>query len=383
MKLPRSALVVLSTCLVLAHAELVAQSAPKLLPFQGYLTDATGQINSDGARLIQFRVYDAPIAGSAVWAGEVHRTTVNGGLVNVILGSKTSLDSIDFDRTLYLEITVDADGDNAITASDPPLLPRQALLPSVFAKESADSRLLAGRDWTPLFGVNSPDGPIPGSKLAAASITAGQIASNTLTSNQIAELQVDTRILADQAVSSVKLADAAVTAEKIAAKTIVLTNLSADLLRILNPPGTVVAFAGETNKVPGGWLLCDGRTVSTNQYPELYEAISTNWGVGSPGWFALPDLRGVFLRGVSGSRSDQFADPGDNRTQGNRVGSFQTDAFRTHQHTFSYDPTGGWNAGGIRIDASDRAQQGSKSTSSVGGTETRPKNAYVNYIIKY
>jgi len=88
----------------------LAQSpAPKLLPFQGRLTDQTGVAVSNGVRLVQFKIYEVPTGGSPVWAGELHRTTVNGGLVNVRLGSKTPL-NFDFDRQLYLEITVDVSG---------------------------------------------------------------------------------------------------------------------------------------------------------------------------------------------------------------------------------------------------------------------------------
>src|SRR6266480_1572291 len=134
-----------------------AQQAPKLLPFQGRLTDQNGVAVSNGVRLVQFKIYDAPTGGSPVWAGELHRTTVNGGLVNVMLGSKTPLTGVDFDKQLYLEITVDVSGptgtpDNSITAADPPMLPRQVLLPVVFAKEAADARLLDGYAWSPLFG---------------------------------------------------------------------------------------------------------------------------------------------------------------------------------------------------------------------------------------
>src|SRR5947207_10273019 len=111
-----------------------AQTAPRLLPFQGRLTDQIGVAVSNGAKLVQFKIFDVPTGGSPVWAGELHRTTVNGGLVNVVLGTKTPFTAVDFDHQLYLEITVDVSGpngtnDNAITAADPPMLPRQAILP--------------------------------------------------------------------------------------------------------------------------------------------------------------------------------------------------------------------------------------------------------------
>ncbi|HAB18262.1 MAG TPA: hypothetical protein PLX89_00880 [Verrucomicrobiota bacterium] len=123
-----------------------AQTVPRLLPFQGRLTDQNGMAVPDGVRLIQFKVFEEPSGGSPKWSGELHRTTVNGGLVNVILGTKSPFTAdVDFDRQLYLETTVDVSGpnglpDNAITPADPPMLPRQAILPVVFAKESGLAR---------------------------------------------------------------------------------------------------------------------------------------------------------------------------------------------------------------------------------------------------
>src|SRR5206468_12666617 len=97
----------LALLLVLLASPLAADEALKLLPFQGRLTDQSGMPVSNGVRLVQFKIYDVPTGGSPVWAGELHRTTVNGGLVNVILGTKTPFATVIFERLLYLEITVD------------------------------------------------------------------------------------------------------------------------------------------------------------------------------------------------------------------------------------------------------------------------------------
>src|SRR5579863_361711 len=168
----------------------LADTAPMLLPFQGRLTDQNGVAISNGVKVVQFKIYNVPTGGNPVWAGEGHRTTVNGGLVNVMLGTKTPLNGVDFNQQLYLEITVDVSGpggvpDNAITDADPPMLPRQLILPVVFAAESANSRALAGYDWSSIFGTNSPVGAIPGGKIENQSVTAAQISPQTITAAQI------------------------------------------------------------------------------------------------------------------------------------------------------------------------------------------------------
>ena len=160
-----------SAACLFATSTLLAADAPKLLPFQGRLTDAVGTAIPDGPRVVQFKIYDAPVGGQALWNGEVQKLTVNAGLVNTTLGTKASLASVDFNRSLYLEITIDANSDSQITAADPPLLPRQSILPAVFAKEAADSRLLGGCNWSALFGTNDPaQGTLLDSKIRDHSI---------------------------------------------------------------------------------------------------------------------------------------------------------------------------------------------------------------------
>ena len=164
-----------------------AQAAARLLPFQGRLTDSNGVAIVDGSRVVQFKIYNAPVGGVAVWNGEVQKLTVNGGLVSTILGTKASLGGVDFNQDLYLELTVDANADNQITLSDPPLLPRQSILPAVFAYESANARALDGYDWSPLFGTNNPaDGTLLSSKIADSSLNTAKISDGAITAPKIA-----------------------------------------------------------------------------------------------------------------------------------------------------------------------------------------------------
>ncbi len=154
----------------------------------------------------------------------------------------------------------------------------------------------------------------------------------------------------------------------------------------LVPPGTVVAYAGTI--APAGWLLCDGRAITRTEYSALFAAIGTAHGSGDGSiTFNLPDYRGRFLRGVDGGagRDPDVISRTAMATGGNisgTVGSVQADQFRAHTHTYTRynseiqrSPLNLWEY----FWEGDSQQ----STGSAGGSETRPVNAYVNWIIKY
>jgi microcystin-dependent protein len=106
------------------------------------------------------------------------------------------------------------------------------------------------------------------------------------------------------------------------------------------PPGTVVAFAGEKDKVPNGWVLCDGRSLNRDEYRELFNVIGTAHGNGNGSTtFNAPDYRGYFLRGVSYEKSSPRDPSAEHRmvmntggNTGNKVGSIQPDSFKEHNH---------------------------------------------------
>jgi microcystin-dependent protein len=154
------------------------------------------------------------------------------------------------------------------------------------------------------------------------------------------------------------------------------------------PVGTILAFAGVN--IPSGYLICDGSAISRTTYSNLYNVIGNSWGTGNNSTtFNLPDLRGQFLRGVTGSST---SDPdASSRTAkysggntGNNVGSYQVDEFKSHNHNLMGNITSG---GGIPNQYVAKGQNDANTfglnTSSSGGSETRPKNAYVYFIIKF
>ena len=128
-----------------ASLELTGQG---LLPFQGVLTEYDGQIVQDGTRLIRFELYDSPVGGSTIWGGESHRVSINGGLVNVLLGTTNPFDfepevlNSLFVSPTYLQVTIDANEDDIISPEDPPLLPRQLVVPSMFANHARNAEKL-------------------------------------------------------------------------------------------------------------------------------------------------------------------------------------------------------------------------------------------------
>ncbi len=174
------------------------------------------------------------------------------------------------------------------------------------------------------------------------------------------------------------------------------------------PAGVIVPYGGE--EVPFGWMLCNGVEVSRTEYANLYNAIGVCWGIGDGATtFNLPDMRGMFLRGVSGeSGNDEDAeerlvlnDNGGNT--GNQVGSYQGDAIRNitgeiHGTVGDDGPLSSGSEGTGAMSAYPRTgNNGADGHSTLGaynfdfdasrvvpvGSDNRPKNVYVNYIIKY
>jgi len=159
------------------------------------------------------------------------------------------------------------------------------------------------------------------------------------------------------------------------------------------PAGVIVAYGGPI--APANWLLCDGSAVDRTTFAVLFAAIGTTHGSGDGvTTFNLPDYRGRFLRGVDGTagldpdRASRSAMRSGGNT-GNAVGSVQGDQLSAHSHTVGVgggDSTtmvagGGGRLAGFLADGYNNSSA-VKSTAAMGGSENRPKNAYVNFIIK-
>lgn len=191
------------------------------------------------------------------------------------------------------------------------------------------------------------------------------------------------------------------------------------------PVGTIISYAGPKSKIPEGWALCDGSSQdgTSTQWKQLFDILGTTWG-GSGNNFNLPDLRGMFLRGVNDGRTGAWADPAaSSRTAantggntGDNAGTVQTDDNMAHTHTGTTNAAGTHNHNAANwglmrkslsgesntINTTDGGGAGTEPdlitgpsgmpdsgshthtfTSDSSGSESRPNNASVYYIIKY
>jgi len=101
------------------------------------------------------------------------------------------------------------------------------------------------------------------------------------------------------------------------------------------PSGTTIMFAGMTP--PNGWFVCDGRELNVADYLSLFEVLGYKWGGNGTTKFNIPDMRGIFVRGVDGainrdpdSKDRTFIKSGG--STGNNIGSFQANNFGSHGH---------------------------------------------------
>lgn len=143
-------------------------------------------------------------------------------------------------------------------------------------------------------------------------------------------------------------------------------------------PGTIAHFAA--NSTPAGWLKANGATVSRTTYAALFLAIGTTYGAGDGSTtFALPDLRGEFLRGL---------DDGRGVDSGRGIGTAQAGQMPSHQHI--YQDVSNMSLGNFSTSGGSGMDNGAfveRTTQATGGTsnasENRPRNVAALACIKF
>lgn len=140
--------------------------------------------------------------------------------------------------------------------------------------------------------------------------------------------------------------------------------------------------------VPSGWLHCNGQSVNRNTYQDLFNVIGDDYGADDANHFDVPDMRGLFVRGwANGESEDPDRASRTNRgdgTTGDNIGTLQSDTNKSHTHSYN-DPVIGSHAG-LKSDSHGTAVEyptvNGGGTGSEGGTESRPKNIAMMYIIR-
>jgi microcystin-dependent protein len=156
----------------------------------------------------------------------------------------------------------------------------------------------------------------------------------------------------------------------------------------------------KANLANDGWMFCDGTALPIKGYWPLFGVIGRAYG-GDATTFRLPDLRGRFIRGVTGdlgpgepvrdtdiATRQASADGGNTQ---NRVGSLQSDAFQGHEHDYkavdqaAVPPVlgpGDAPTYGIKEESTSSEEIQSPDGTPRVAKETRPVNLYLNYIIR-
>lgn len=152
-------------------------TAPRLVSFQGQLTDSLG-VRLTGTYSMTFKLYNVSSGGSALWTEAQSSVSVTNGVFDVELGIVTAL-GLPFDTQYWLGITVSGDAE---------MTPRRRLMSSPYALYADTAAFLAGSaqasgsftvaETATLSGKVGVGTSTPGAKLH---VTGNVIISDTLT----------------------------------------------------------------------------------------------------------------------------------------------------------------------------------------------------------
>ena len=351
------ALLLLPSALVQA-----ANSISQLVPFQGRLHNSSGNVVSDGVYDLSFYIYDTPTGGEFVWSENHTQVSVIHGYVNVLLGATEgasfSENSVDFSTQKYLSISIEGGQE---------MFPRHQLVPTFHAFNATK---LGGEDASTYAQVTYVDNEITTVTSAVNNITtniSAIVSARFVEGGNVASEAVDSQTLDDMDSSEF---------------------LHATQTQDFVPVGAIVTWPTETLPSSGAYVECNGAYLEPSAYPELFAVLAYKYG-SSGTKFKLPDYRGMFLRGwdhYAGNDPDSYSRKvsATNATSFDGVGSYQSGETKAHNHGYT-----GAVGTGHPDGSGDNTTAGSTNSyptltqlKDVGGSETRPTNLSVMYIIK-
>ena len=162
----------ISLILVIGLATIVRAQAPRVISYQGLLTDVTNGPVADGAYNLTLKLYDQPTGGTALWTENASVTTTHGVFATA-LGSATPFpSSLMFGAPYYLGIAVQGGAE---------LSPRTPLLSSPYAIHAEQAALAEGLT-TNALGIVTSVNKLSGSlRLVGAGSTTVNTSGNTFT----------------------------------------------------------------------------------------------------------------------------------------------------------------------------------------------------------
>ncbi len=220
--------------------------APRTISYQGLLTDASGNLISDGNHTLRLSLYESASGGAAIFS-ETQTVPVVRGLFNIIIGSATPISqSLLFNRAYFLGVSVDGGAE---------LTPRTPLTTSPYAFYADLAGGLAPGAKGVVTSLNGSDGALTLVGGGATTITkdgqtitissAGgsgasgiQGVQNTdgAISVQNPTGPVATLGIPDGAINTAKLSDGSVTTAKIADGSVTLPKLAPNVIPSSLPP---------------------------------------------------------------------------------------------------------------------------------------------------
>jgi microcystin-dependent protein len=151
--------------------------------------------------------------------------------------------------------------------------------------------------------------------------------------------------------------------------------------QLLRPVGEVTMWAGASGSVPLGWLICNGSTFSSVDYPALATLLGSTWGAPSGVNYVLPNFSDRFPIGVtpkalgtSGGNATQTLIEANLPAHTHAAGALVTASTGDHTHSIGRSAatgSGGMVARGtgtLAVDSSSNVESTGAHTHTVSGS---------------